>query len=75
LNLGDVVRFRGKPAKDELVILNTVIHGKKYLIRLSRIRMHPHATAKVALVDGKALPILRGMSATIRVNLVRLRGK
>ena len=75
LNLGEVVRFRGKPAKDELAILNSVIHGKEYLIRLSRIRMHAHATAKVAFADGKALPILRGMTATIRIDLVRPREK
>jgi hypothetical protein len=75
LNLGEVVRFRGKPANDELVILNTVIHEREYLIRLSRIRMHAHATAEMALVDGQVLPILRSMSATIRVNPVRPTGK
>jgi hypothetical protein len=71
LKLGEVVRMSGKLAKDEIVILNTIVNDREYLIRLSRIRMGSRATARVALAGGRARPILRGVTAKISVTLVR----
>jgi hypothetical protein len=70
LRIGDTVRLVGKPARDEIVILNCLVGAKEYLIHLSRIRVKTGATAKITLVTGRVRPVLRRVTARVTVTRV-----
>jgi hypothetical protein len=50
---GTVASFNGKPAKDEVIVLNCFVGGREYAIKLGRLRLKAGASARLAVRNGK----------------------
>jgi hypothetical protein len=70
LRPGAVLRFRGAPAKDEVVVLNCFVSDHEFQLRLSSLRIRAKAKARIVLTDGRPRVVLSRMKAKVRVTVV-----
>ena len=70
LRPGATIHLSGLPAKDEVVILNCLVKGREFQLRLSSLRLRKRAAATVQLIDGQPRALLTRMKAQVRLSTV-----
>lgn len=65
VRVGTVFALRGKPARDEVVILNCFYRRRVWAIKLSQLRMRATATAVIVVRGGRPTVRLRRIAAAI----------
>jgi len=60
---GTVARFSGKPANDEVIVLNCFVGGREYAVKLGRVHMQVHASARLAMRNGRPFAKLTQLAA------------